>query len=71
MGVKYQIIVEIDEDDNVTLETLGFKGPKCIEEIKSITKNIATIEKTEKSKEYYEKDNTSLKNKIKNSLFSK
>ena len=71
MGIKQQIIIEIDEDDNVTLETLGFKGPKCIEEIKNITKNIATIDSTEKTKEFYEQDKSNLKNKIKNSLFSK
>ena len=71
MGIKQQIIIEIDEDDNVTLETLGFKGPKCIEEIKKITKNIATIDSTEKTKEFYEQDKSNIKNKIKNSLFSK
>jgi hypothetical protein len=65
MGIKRQIIIEIDEDDNVTLETLGFTGPKCIEEIKNVTKNIATINSTEKTKDFYEKDKSSLKNKIK------
>lgn len=69
MGVKLQIIVEIDEDENVTLETLGFKGPKCVEELKKITKNIAPIESTQKTKEYYEKDESKLKNK--NTNFSK
>jgi hypothetical protein len=56
MGVKYQIIIEIDEDDNVQMETLGFKGPKCVDEIKEVTKNIGKIESSKKTKEYYEND---------------
>jgi cupin superfamily acireductone dioxygenase involved in methionine salvage len=69
MGVKYQIIIEIDEDENISMETLGIKGPKCVEEIKKITKNIAEIESTKKTKEYYEQDKVKVKNK--NSIFSK
>jgi Protein of unknown function (DUF2997) len=69
MGIKYQIIIEIDEDENVTMETIGFKGPKCIEEIKKITQNITTIESNQKTKEYYEQDKSKVKNK--NTLFSK
>ncbi len=67
--MKYQIIIEIDEDENVTMETLGFKGPKCIEELKKITKNISKIESTDKTKEYYEQDKSKVKNK--NTLFPK
>jgi hypothetical protein len=69
MGLKYQIIIEIDEDDNITLETKGFKGPDCVSEIKKVTKEIATIESSKKTKEYYEKQQSKLKKKI--SRFSK
>lgn len=69
--MKHQIIIEIDEDDNVTLETHGFKGPKCVDEIKRITKNIATIDSTERTKEYYEQDKSTVKNKVKSGIVSK
>ncbi len=69
MGVKYQIIIEIDEDENVTMETIGIKGAKCVDEVKKITKNIATIESSKKTKEYYEKDKSKVEKK--NTLFSK
>jgi hypothetical protein len=69
MGIKYQIIIEIDEDENVTMETVGFKGSKCVDEIKKVTQNIATIKSTKKTKEYYEKDQSKIKKK--NTLFSK
>ncbi|MFA6235918.1 MAG: DUF2997 domain-containing protein [Bacteriovorax sp.] len=54
MGVKYQIVIEIDEDENVEMETFGFKGPDCINELKKITKNIGKIGSEKKTKEYYE-----------------
>lgn len=62
MGVKYQIVIEIDEDENVEMETFGFKGPECIKELKKITKNIGTISSERKTKEYYEQS-TSEKSK--------
>lgn len=54
MGVKYQIIIEIDEDENIEMETMGFKGPDCLKELKKITKNIGQINSEKKTKEYYE-----------------
>ena len=47
MGVKYQIVIEIDEDENVEMETFGIKGQECIKELKKITKmrSKSTIEK--------------------------
>jgi hypothetical protein len=58
MGVKYQIIIEIDEDDNVEMETVGFKGPDCVDEIKKIVKNVGQIKSEKKTKEFYEQSNT-------------
>lgn len=64
MGVKYHVIIEIDEEDNVTLETKGFKGPKCEKEIKRITKDFAKVESTKRTKEFYEKEETKVEKKI-------
>jgi ribosomal protein S21 len=58
MGIKYQIVIEIDEDENVEMETFGFKGPDCMKELKKITKNIGTINSERKTKEYYEQSTT-------------
>ncbi len=69
--MKIQIVIEIDEEDNVTMETHGIKGPKCVDEIKRVTKNLAPIESTQKTKEYYEEDKSKLKAKKKTSIFSK
>lgn len=54
MGVKLQIIIEIDEDENIEMETMGFKGPDCVKELKKITKNLGQISSEKKTKEYYE-----------------
>lgn len=54
MGVKYQIVIEIDEDENVEMETFGIKGQECMKELKKITKNIGKIAEEKRTKEYYE-----------------
>ena len=54
MGVKYQIVIEIDEDENIEMETFGIKGQECIKELKKITKNLGKITEEKKTKEYYE-----------------
>lgn len=69
MGIKYQIVIEIDEEDNVSLETKGFKGPSCEAELKKVTKNIGTQKSSKRTKEYYEKSEQKSQRKI--SRFSK
>ena len=64
MGVKYQIIIEIDEEDNVSLETKGFKGPECEREIKRVTEDFAKVESTSRTKEFYEKAKETIRKKI-------
>ncbi len=64
MGVKYQIIIEIDEEDNVSLETKGFKGPECETEIKRVTEEFAKVESTSRTKEFYEKAKETIRKKI-------
>ena len=64
MGMKYQIIIVIDEDNNIEMETKGFKGPACDSEIKKITKDIAEVKTSKHTKEYYEKDKDKIKKKI-------
>lgn len=54
MAVKKQIIIEIDEDGELYLKTLGFKGAKCEEELKPIEKEIGRVKKRGRTKEYYE-----------------
>ena len=54
MGVKYQIVIEIDEDENIEMETFGIKGQECMKELKKITKNLGKITEEKKTKEYYE-----------------
>lgn len=54
MGIKYQIVIEIDEDENIEMETFGIKGPDCLAELKKITKELGIIEIEKKTKEYYE-----------------
>ena len=64
MGVKYQIIIEIDAEDNVSLETKGFKGPECEREIKRVTEDFAKVESTSRTKEFYEKAKETIRKKI-------
>lgn len=58
MGVKYQIVIEIDEDENIEMETFGFKGPDCMKELKKITKNLGQMTSEKKTKEYYEQSDS-------------
>lgn len=64
MGVKKQIIIEIDEENNIELETRGFKGPECQEELERVTKNFAEFKTLKKTREYYEKAKKLIKKKI-------
>ena len=69
MEVKYQIVIEIDPEDNISLETKGFKGPECEKEIKRVTEEFAKVESSSKTKEFYEKAKQTIKKTI--SRFSK
>ena len=38
MGVKKQIIIEIDEENNIELETKGFKGQSAKKNLRELLK---------------------------------
>lgn len=67
--MKYQIIIEIEDDENITMETIGIKGPKCEAELNDLTKNLGEIKQRNRTKEYYEGVKTGIKNKL--GIFSK
>ena len=54
MAIKKEVHVTIAADGKVTLETHGFKGAECEEELKSVEKAIGKVKKRERTKEYYE-----------------
>lgn len=64
MGIKYQILIEIDVDGEIKMETKGLKGPSCMEELEVLMQNIAGEKEIKKTQEYYEKTNRESKQKI-------
>lgn len=54
MAVKKEVHVTIAPDGKVSLETKGFKGAECEEELKSVEKAIGKVQKRKRTKEYYE-----------------
>jgi hypothetical protein len=52
---KY-IVVEIDKDGSVNAETFNFSGPKCVDLLNSLMKDLAMINSDEKKPEYYESE---------------
>lgn len=65
MGVKYQVIVEIDPEGEIKVTSKGIKGSKCISEIKPLCERFGPIKDVQKTKEYYEKEDLKQKNKQK------
>jgi len=60
MGIKYQIIVEINPDGEVVLTSgKGFKGAKCYEEIVPVAKALGDAQEVKRLPEYYEVDEKS------------
>jgi hypothetical protein len=52
---KY-IVVEIDKDGSINAETFNFSGPKCIDLLNGLMKDLAMICLDEKKPEYYESE---------------
>lgn len=62
--MKYQIIIEIEDDENITMETVGIKGPKCEAELNSVTKDLGKVTQKNRTKEFYEEVKSGIKNKL-------
>ena len=58
------IIVEIDENGNVTLEAKGFKGKKCTDATRAFIEAMGTQVKEKKTEEYYQPDYQPTKKKV-------
>lgn len=56
MAVKVEIEVYIDECGEVRMKTHGFKGKKCVDELKSFEKGLGPMSNVKKTSEYYEKE---------------
>ncbi|MBF0301105.1 MAG: DUF2997 domain-containing protein [Oligoflexia bacterium] len=63
MGVKYQVIIEIDPQGDLKVTSKGIKGSKCITEIKPLCERFGKIKEIQKTQEYYEKEDLKQKNK--------
>ncbi|MGD9679119.1 MAG: DUF2997 domain-containing protein [Vulcanibacillus sp.] len=63
MKEKY-IIVEIDKDGSINAETFNFTGPKCVDFLNGLMKDLAMVNSDTKKPEYYESEvieNTTIK----------
>lgn len=65
MAVKKEITVTIGPDGKVVLETHGFKGSDCEDELKSVEKAVGEVKKRTRTKEFYESNKSTTK--VKNS----
>lgn len=50
---KEKIIVEIDKNGNISMETFGMQGKTCAKELKALTKYVGKIQGVKKKPEYY------------------
>jgi hypothetical protein len=48
-----KIVVKINDQGEIEVETFGIKGPLCVEEINKIIQNIALTVATTKKDEYF------------------
>jgi len=62
---EYNVIVEIDEDGNIRVETKGMIGTVCVEELDNILEGVDGEKKQKNKPEYYQKA-SNIKNKIHN-----
>lgn len=65
MAMKKEIVVTIGPDGKVVLETHGFKGSECEDELKSVEKAVGEVKKRTRTREFYETKSAAAK--IKNS----
>lgn len=54
--MKKIINITIGNDAKIFLETDGYKGPSCVNEIKSILSSFVEIENLELKSDYYDND---------------
>lgn len=59
-----KIILEIDDDGNLDITTLGIKGPKCVEEVLKILEDLAAITELDKTDEFYQEVNQITKKNV-------
>ncbi|GEM_PF-4692957 len=50
---EFKVIVDIDREGKIKMETKGFSGSSCVDEIQEILKGLMEIEKLEKTSEFY------------------
>jgi len=51
-----KIIVSINKDSNIVMETEGFKGESCVTQIKKILSSFVDLENFELKSDYYDND---------------
>lgn len=52
-----KIIINIDNDNKINIETENYKGPSCIENIKKIFEEFLDIDNFENKADFYETEN--------------
>ena len=60
-----KIIIKVDENGNLTMETKGIEGPACIEEINKLLDDNILIIESHKTDEYYIEGHVSATTQIK------
>ncbi len=59
-----KIILKVDDNGDLTIETKGIVGPACIEEVKKLLSESITIVDSHKTDEYYMEGKISAKTRV-------
>lgn len=51
--MEEQIVIDFDENGEIIVNTKGIKGKACIDDVKRLLEDIATITHEHKTDEYY------------------
>jgi len=50
------VVITIDEEGNIQIESSGFKGVSCLKELESLEKSLGKVSHLEKKPEYFSQD---------------
>ncbi len=53
-----KIVIEVNEQGKTTIKVQGVKGPSCLKLTKNLEEKLGTVKNRQKTKEYYEKNQT-------------
>lgn len=51
-----KIIITIDDENDITIDTEDYKGPSCVKDIKKLLEDFLEVDDFEHKAEYYESE---------------